>query len=374
MTCAVVEIGPQTVRGPDPVPPEWCSVAIQCVDDQIALLDGRVVAVGRLWRDLLEAAVGGPARTLVLVLPSWWSSSRIELITRAAANLAAESVVLQRISVLRTGGDITLVELSEEFVVIAAPGAELRVLVRGSRDVAEFLRSATAVLIDVPAGVQPLMPAPIPGWAPAYSDRQQLMGAVSAWLAARRPPQPDYGRLHAGRRVAGLLAGALLAVAALGGGWVVWNHSAAPPPDAATSLLAEGRVVVRVPDGWAIERITSGPGSARVRVAAPMEATALHITQSAGTDPATLDEIAEILRSAVESERPGVFVDLNPADTLGGRAAVTYRELRSDSETSWAVVVDGVIRIAIGCQSPPGRYEVIRDACVRAVQSAQVPR
>jgi len=67
---AVVEVGPQTVRGPDPAPREWISVAIECVDDQLALLDDRLIEVRRLWSDLLEVVAGERTETLVLVFPT----------------------------------------------------------------------------------------------------------------------------------------------------------------------------------------------------------------------------------------------------------------------------------------------------------------
>ncbi len=54
---------------------------------------------------------------------------------------------------------------------------------------------------------------------------------------------------------------------------------------------------------------------------------------------------------------------------------MTYRELRADSETAWAVVIDGAIRIAIGCQSPPTAPRHRRRRLrARAVQSAHVVR
>jgi hypothetical protein len=70
VNAAVVEVGPQTVRGPEPVARERISVAIECIDDNIALLGGRLVEVRQLWSDLLEAAAGECGQTLVLVFPT----------------------------------------------------------------------------------------------------------------------------------------------------------------------------------------------------------------------------------------------------------------------------------------------------------------
>ena len=378
MTTAVVEVGPQAVRGPASAPREWVSVAIECVDDQIAVLGGRVVEMRRLWGDLLEMVVDQRVQTLVLVFPTWWSLARAELVADVARRLATEVVVLQRVSVADREDDTTLVELSDEFVVIAAPGAEVTVLPRGGRDLAGFLGAASGVLIDLPAEVSPLAPALgakllADGVPVAYSRRQDLLRSVSAELARRDISESGRGKRRWRHRMSAVPTGVLVSLAAVAGVWAAQALSGRPPADTATALVVEGRVAVRVPSLWDVERITSGPGSARVRVSVPgAESTALHLTQSAGSTSATNAQVAETLRRAAESERPGVFVDLDPEGSVGGRPAVTYRELRVGSETSWAVVADGSIRIAIGCQTPPGRADVIRDACVHAVQSAQV--
>ncbi|MDZ4270423.1 MAG: type VII secretion-associated protein, partial [Mycobacterium sp.] len=118
----------------------------------------------------------------------------------------------------------------------------------------------------------------------------------------------------------------------------------------------------------------SGPGSARLRVSAPTgDSTAIHVTQSTGASAETIADVAESLRRAIEAEPAGVFADFDPAASVGGRPAVSYRELRADSETTWAVVIDGAVRIAIGCQGP-SHAESSDDACVQAVRSAHVVR
>ena len=396
MNPAVVEVGPQTVRGPGSAPRDWISVAIECVDDQLALLDDRLVEVRRLWSDLLEVVAGERAETLVLVFPTWWSSGRVELVTDAADGIAAEVVVRQRAAALGADGATAVVELSEEFVVIATPGADAKVLPRGERDsdaflgaglrAAGFLAGTIEVLIDVPAEVSPPTPAlsarlRADGLPVAYGDRHRMVRSVRGGLPDHSGARDQAGRESAGRRalsrgrVAAVCAGAVVSLASVGGGWAAQKLSVQPPAGSSTALLVEGRVVVRVPAQWAVERITSGPGSARLRVSAPTgDSTAIHLTQSAGATSTTIADVAETLRHAVESEPSGVFADLDPTGSVGGRPAVTYRELREGSETRWAVVIDGAIRVAIGCQSPPGRLDAIRDACVRAVQSAHVVR
>ena len=80
--------------------------------------------------------------------------------------------------------------------------------------------------------------------------------------------------------------------------------------------------------------------------------------------------MAESLRQALSEQPPGVFVDFNPADRRADKPAVTYREVRRDHHIAWAVLIDDDVRIAIGCQSAPGREPLVRDACDQAVRSA----
>lgn len=375
MNPVVVEVGPHTVRGPNDAPRDWISVAVECVDDQIALLDDQLVEVRRLWSDVLDTVAGGQTETLVLVFPTCWSQTRIELVAGAARDVATDVVELQRASVLGSDGESTVVELSEDFVVIVPPGSGVTVLPRGERDVTAHLGAAPWVLVDVPAGVPPLAPAVTAqlraaGVAVVHSDRGRLLRAVSTAL-----PEPDVAEVPSRRRALAVLAGAAVSAAAIGGGWAAQALSDPPQAEAATTLLVEGGVSVRVPAHWAVERITSGPGSARVRVTAPTDhSTALHLTQSTGATPTTIAEVAESLRRAFESEPAGVFTEFDAAGSVGGRPAVTYREMRAGSETSWAVVIDGETRIAIGCQSPPARRDVIHDTCLRAVASANTVR
>ena len=112
---------------------------------------------------------------------------------------------------------------------------------------------------------------------------------------------------------------------------------------------------MQIPADWSVQRITGGPGSARVQVVSPVDPGAiLHITQSR-VPTADLAATADALRSAAEAQPPGVFVDFRPDDRRAGRPAVTYREVRPGHDIHWTVVVAGRVRISIGCQSTPGR-------------------
>jgi type VII secretion-associated protein (TIGR03931 family) len=362
----VVELGPCTVRGTEAAPPEWVSVALDCIDDPLALLDERPVEVSGLWRDVLAVVAGGHDGALVLVVPTWWPSGRADVVAAAGRAMTPEVVVLQRSSLSGDDGAGTLVELSADFAVVRSPGTGCLVVPRD--DIGPLLETATSVLIDVPAGVAPLPPAVCArlrqlGTPVSHRDHT---GVRDAALAALPRPGRRPGRPRPGGGAIAVLAGAAVTAVAAGGGWAAQNLSPRPPADPATRLLVEGRVAVAVPAQWTDERVTTGPGSARVRVSAAGGSPALHITQSVGSTA----DVAESLRRAIGSEPVGVFVDFDPSGERGGRPAVTYVERRAGSETRWSVVTDGDLRIAIGCQSTPGLDAAVEDVCAEAVRTA----
>ncbi|WP_082279850.1 type VII secretion-associated protein [Mycobacterium colombiense] len=144
-----------------------------------------------------------------------------------------------------------------------------------------------------------------------------------------------------------------------------------PVETAPTTFLVEGRAALSVPATWSSQRVVGGPGSARVQVTSPTDPDlALHITQSPVVGE-TLSGTAERLKRAIDAEAPGVFVDFDPSGTSAGRPAVTYREVRPGHHVSWTVLLDGPVRISIGCQSRAGDEGAIRDACEQAVRSAR---
>jgi type VII secretion-associated protein (TIGR03931 family) len=141
-------------------------------------------------------------------------------------------------------------------------------------------------------------------------------------------------------------------------------------PTTPVSLLVEGRMGVMVPATWTVQRITAGPGSARLQILSSTDPDiALHLTQTAGVSTSQASTV-EAIRIALLAEPDGVFVDFNPSDSRAGRPAVTYREIRQGRNVAWAVVLDQSVRIAIGCQSAPEREAVVRDVCDRAIQTA----
>ncbi|KRE25350.1 hypothetical protein ASG82_17370 [Mycobacterium sp. Soil538] len=354
MTPVVVEVGPATVRGPEVAPAEWVEQAIGCLGDRLTVVDGRLVEVAVLWRDVLAAASGARAQTLALVLPTWWPASAAAVVTAAAQEFTSDVVVFRRAPILASAHGMAVVELADDIVVIQTPDAPVRILNREKVSVPDTLDGLGAALVDVPQGV-----VPPSGWPRERSCRQHVLRAVSAATA------PVKHRGRAGLQTAAVLAGCALALAGTAPWWARY------PAPAQWVLLTEGRVAMDVPAGWTVHRIRAGPGSARVQVSAPGGTPALHLTQSLSSGPASLSDVAESLRSAIELAPNGVFVDFRADATVGDRPAVTYRELRAGSQTDWAVVVDGDVRIAVGCQAEGRPAGGPGEECVRAVRSAR---
>ena len=193
-------------------------------------------------------------------------------------------------------------------------------------------------------------------------SRTEWTGAGTLEIVDDDPPATPRS-LPTGRLVAAGAAAIVVLVALL-----VTTAMAAGPP---ARTLVEGRIEVRVPPGWAVVRVTSGPGSRRVQVSPPADpGIALHITQSYAPET-TPAKAAEVLGRAIADQPAGVFVDFRASADVAGRQAVTYREVRPGRIIGWSVVLAGSTRISIGCQSPPGREQAVRAACDEAVGSAR---
>ena len=392
MTDVIVEVGPGTVRGPTDVRADWVSAALECIDDDLALIDDRPVPVPELWQDVLATAAGGSADTVVLVCPAWWPSSRIDVVSEAAGNVAVNVKVLQRTLVLRGGfADrlSTVVEIATEFVVISAPEAGIATVSRRDGPVAVVEAvvgqiSASPVVVDAPTGVER---AALVG--AAVVDRLRTNGievstvgqdcvrrAAAVWLERQKGHSAEAvekdPRARRGRRGVAVLTGAAVCVAAFCGGFAGRQENpGSPSVGMPMALLVEGRVAVKVPVQWAVQRITTGPGSARVQVISPSDTDiVVHITQSSIPSQQTLAEVADTLRAALAREPAGVFVDFNDDDRRADKPAVTYRENRADRQVAWTVLIDDEVRIAIGCQSGPGREQLVHEVCGQAILSA----
>ncbi|OBK52053.1 type VII secretion-associated protein [Mycobacterium sp. 1081908.1] len=400
---ALIETGPGTIRrlccgtsgATDDGMSEIISEALGAIDDRVALVGGRPVTVDSLWRAALRSVKCENSDGLVLLHPSWWASTRVAVVTAAAGTLADDVLTRRRSSLLAGASDreSVVVEIAERLVVITGP--EVVAIPRGAEphSVAEEAASVIAamtepvVLIDAPGAVTgaPALAELIAGAVRRRGRAAVEIGDARLLGLARSTERDPVGRgvTAKGRRprprarLIGALAGATVALAALPLAITATAPAArrgvSPPiavPTAPTTFLVEGRVALTVPANWSAQRVVTGPGSARVQVTSPSDPeVALHVTQSPVVGE-TLSGAAERLKRAIDAEPAGVFVDFNPGGTSGGRPAVTYREVRPAHHVRWAVLLDGPVRISVGCQSRPGGEEAVREACEQAVRSA----
>lgn len=76
----------------------------------------------------------------------------------------------------------------------------------------------------------------------------------------------------------------------------------------------------------------------------------VHVTQVRVKPAETLAATAETLRAAMEKEPQGAFTDFRADDRRMDRPAVTYTEVREGHDIAWTVLLDGDLRIGVGCQ------------------------
>ncbi|BBY22590.1 type VII secretion-associated protein [Mycobacterium stomatepiae] len=378
---------------------EILHAALDAIDDQVALVDGLPVAVDSLWRSGLRSLDCGTPhaqRTVQIVHPSWWPSSRIDVVTTAAGTVFDDVEVQPRSWLLRwawkAGPEAVVVEIAERLVAVAGEdvvavartGPAQSVAEEVTRLVGEIACGAiTTVLIDAPGSIAGAQAVATLIAGSLHSSGQRIVRIDDARLsrlahsATRKVqtgaprPQVDAGRarsrvgMFGGLAAAGVALVAEVPVLAAGG-----HRAVARLPASSTTFLGEGRVALTVPADWPTQRVVAGPGSARVQVTSPSDSeVALHITQSPIPEE-TLGATADRLRHAIDAEPAGVFVDFNPSGVTAGRPAVTYREVRASHHVRWTVWVEGSIRISVGCQSRPGGEDAVRAACDEAVRSA----
>ncbi len=386
----VCEVGPAAVRLLRPgtrETPDGPNLFGRLVDavldapgEPLALVEDRPVRADVIWRSVFERVLGD-AHTVVLVHPSWWVPRWVDGVATAARQVAANVMTLSRSGLLHRG--TAFVEIGPDLVVVGDRRG--RVTAESRLAAADRVADGVAARIDAGGLVHIDAPFDVPGAEDLGSlvaqrlrasgttvrhldDRHLYAAAVPSSVpcsAAESPTaQPRWRGVHA---AAGL--GAVIAVAAAAGIGV----GTAPPRRPAAgreTLLVEGRIAVRVPADWPVQRVTTGPGSARIQVVSPVDPEAiLHITQSPVPTP-DLAATANALRLAVDAQPPGVFVDFHPGDRRAGRPVVSYREVRPGHDIRWAVVVAGGVRISIGCQSGPGGDHHVAHACEQAILSA----
>jgi len=431
--CAVIEVGPGAIRRlccgtsmvVDAEMSEIYTAALAAIDDHVALVDGRPVTVASLWRDALRSLdCGNPdaPKTMVVVHPSWWPASRVGVVT-AAAKTGADGVedlndhlndhlngiVARPRSWLLTQAShaapeaTVVVEIAERLVSIAGDlqegevaavprRTETQPIAKEAEEVASVIAAisrgtTSVVLIDAPSTVAGA-PAVATLIAAAMRDANSGQAIVviddarlPLLVRAAQSPQDEPSGPAAGAsdvrsrawKLSGLAAAGVVlaaAVPAVATTTPVGRHGVPATEREPTTFLVEGRVALTVPANWPMQRVVDGPGSARVQVTSPSDPElALHVTQSSVPDE-TLTGTAERLKRAIDAERAGVFVDFNPSGTSAGRPAVTYREVRAGHHVRWTVLLDGAVRISIGCQSRPGGEDAAREVCEQAVRSA----
>ncbi|MGO9926910.1 MAG: type VII secretion-associated protein, partial [Mycobacterium sp.] len=292
-----------------------------------------------------------------------------------------------------------VVEIAERLVVLNGPEVVAiprtvepdRVVEEAATAIAGMTRDmAAVVLIDAPSKVAgaPALATLIAGAVRGagqtvveIDDAGLTRLSRSAWPVPDEPSEPRLtvaadGVPSRARMFSGLVGAAVaFTVLSLGVSAVAPAGRHGPSPSVRvqtglTTFLVEGRVAVAVPANWPTQRVVTGPGSARVQVMSPSDSeVALHVTQSLVAGE-TLSGTAGRLKRAIDAEPVGVFVDFNPSGTSAGRPAVTYREVRASHHVRWTVLLDGPVRISVGCQSRPGDEGGVRDACEQAVRSA----
>ncbi len=311
----MLEVGPDTVRALAggtgcPPPNALVGAALDWIDDPIGLLGETPVAVADLWHEVMAACLGGPCESVVVVHPEGWPAPRVGRVL-AAANAFADRV-------------------------------------------------AAVSRLD---------------WTPDRPDAgpgEVALGESGAESPAHRPgPRRPARRIRPVAVAPGLIVLVVLIVLFGLGVLVAQPRPAADHVAPLSTVLTEGRIEVRIPAHWTVERIIGGPGSRRVRVSWPADpAVALHITQSYAPET-TLAESAGVLARAIAGRPAGVFVDFRADDAVAGRPVVTYREVRPGRVIRWAVLPAGATRIGIGCQSRPESEAAVRAACDEAVRSAR---
>ncbi len=389
----IVEVGPSAVRrlccGTGAIADTpMCAAALDAIDDPVALVDGVPVDVATLWPTVLQSRHCGSSDGQTVVHPSWWPASRVNVVTAAGWQPQPRSWLLTQ-AWSGTATDVTIVEIAERLIAVAA--TEMVAVPRTTEPPSVACEVATLIAATGRPVVLIDAPGTVPGAArlatlisDALRDGGHTVTEIDdgrllqlARQASQVPPDRPESRSIGGgrsraRQLAGWAAAGVVMVAAAPAVGAIGRTGAPDAHKTPTTFLVEGRVALTVPANWPTQRVTGGPGSARVQVTSPSDPeVALHVTQSPVVGE-TLSGTAERLRRAIDAEPSGVFVDFNPNGSSAGRPAVTYREMRTGHQVRWTVLLDGVVRISVGCQSRPGAEDAVRDVCEQAVRSAHV--
>jgi len=368
----VIVAGPVTVCGPSAVDAELAAAAIGCIDDDIGLLAGKIRDADTIWREALASAAGSTPTELTVVCPSHWSAGRIARIRRAAGAISAQLIIGDRRDALRESRSrprCPVIEVGEDLVVIARPDAQSIVYRRSSAALTQLVvpsfTDEPEVIVDVPTGIVGAR-QPADDIATALRRGGIRVTVLGCADLCRVLDETDCQRRWPTRILvaAAVLIALVLVMTAL-------RTAPGPVPVAARSgvestWLVEGQVSMQVPERWTVSRAVADSGSARVQVISPDDpGRIIHLTQTSVRPGGDLRVAARVLRAAAAKAGPGVIVDFDDADTVAGRAAVTYREVRPGREVRWTILLDDSVRIAIGCQGGD-----IAGDCDLAIRSA----
>ena len=399
----LIEVGPNSVRrlccgGGTVADAEAERTAFETIDDRVALFDLQTVAVASLWEDVLGSVDCGTSEHVTVVHPSWWSPSRVGIVSAAARSLVGIGEIRPRSWLVAQAApsnselDTLVVEIADQFVVLTGAAIatetrrrdQLEVAGAVARAVLTMASDATeTVVIDAPAAVHGAgtLAASITerlsgscGMSVVLVDdirMRRLAGELKS-RDRRRLDTDLYASAGVGRSRRALTI-LVLAIGVVISVVVLQRNTKLPARDQMqTTLAVEGHVALEVPAQWPMRRVVTGPGSARLQITSPTDPeVALHVTQSR-VALSSLDATAEFLKSAIDAAPAGIFVDFNPSDHSAGRPAVTYREVRTGHDIRWTVWVDKAVRVSIGCQSGSGHRDVVRQECDLAVRSARV--
>ncbi len=289
-------------------------MALDCVDDPMAVLGERIVEVPRLWSDVLGLVAGAARRDTgagdpdLVVVGARRPGGRC----RPSGGIRRGGAADGRRSCARMT-HATVVELSAEFVVIAPPDSEVRWCCPATGATSRrHLGAATSVLVDVPTGVAPF-PARRDRAAACrrHSRQAQRPAPDGARAAIATLPQPAAGHVRRGAMAAigepCCSRGALLSAAA--GRRVAYpggDGQPGRPVDGSAGRGPRRDPGARAVDGRADHRrVPDRPGCGCRHP--PATRPRLHLTQSTGAAPTSIADVAESLRRALESEhRRGV--------------------------------------------------------------------
>jgi type VII secretion-associated protein (TIGR03931 family) len=401
----ILEVGPSAVRrlccgGATVADSEAEKIAFEHIDDPLTLIDLRPVSVASLWRSVLAATDCGTAEEVIVVHPSWWAPERVDVVGTAAQVLCGPVVLRSRSWLLTQAIEFKsefatlVVEIADDLVAVTGAAVAAQTRRRDQQAVVDaVVHSILAMMSDTMDRVVIDAPRTVPGARSLSASIARELRNSGGTVAALEVDDIGLRKLAGGivppeRRAGGAsrkaisgdvrrglcrLTLVLAVISVVVGVGTVIRH--APPrgrdDSIPTTYVVEGHVAVKVPAQWRIQRVVIGPGSARVQITSPSDPeVALHVTQSRVALP-SLDATADFLKSAIDAEPAGVFVDFNPTGHSAGRPAVTYREIRSGHHIRWTVWVDKAVRISIGCQSRQGQDEAVDQECEVAVRSAR---